>query len=48
MPLINCDVELKLKWAKYCVLSAADNENENDNANILFLLSKTQIYMFLL
>ena len=45
MPLINCNVELKLKWAKYCVLSAADNENENDNANTL---SKTQNYMFLL
>ena len=22
MPLINCKVELKLKWTKYCVLSA--------------------------
>ena len=23
IPLINCKVELKLKWTKYCVLSAA-------------------------
>ena len=27
MLLINCKVELKSKWAKYCVLSAAGNDN---------------------
>ena len=36
MPLINCKIELKLKWRKYCVLSAVnhhanDNDNNNDN-----------------
>ena len=34
MPLINCKIELKLKWTKYCVLSAAandDNGNDDDN-----------------
>ena len=31
MPLINCKVELKLKWTKYCVLSAAGNDNDNDS-----------------
>ena len=33
MPLINCKVELKLKWRKYCVLSAAGNKNWSDNDN---------------
>ena len=27
MPWINCKVELKLKWTKYCVLSAAGDDN---------------------
>ena len=33
MPLINCKVELKLKWKKCCVLSAVGNDNDNDNDN---------------
>ena len=52
MPLNNCKVELKLKSTKYCVLSAAGNDNINSNDDdddiiILFLLSKIQNYMFL-
>ena len=47
MPLINCKVELKLKWTKYCVLSAGAN-NENANSIVLSSLSKTQNDMFLL
>ena len=44
MPLINCILELKLKWTKYCVLSVANNENKiNEDANA----NKTQNYMFL-
>ena len=38
MPLINCKVELKLKWTKYCVLPVTGNKNDisnNDNANSL-------------
>ena len=31
MALINCKVELKLKWTNYCVLSAAGNNNVNGN-----------------
>ena len=27
MPLINCKVEFKLKWTKYCVLAAASTDN---------------------
>ena len=33
MPLINCKVELKFKWIKYCILSAASNDNTNTNPN---------------
>ena len=29
MPLINCKVELKLKWTKHCVLAATGNDNTN-------------------
>ena len=48
MILNNCKVELKLKWTKYCVLSAAGKDNESanaDNANRIILLSKTQLYV---
>ena len=44
MPLTNCKVELKLKWAKYSVLSAACNVMIMimiTMVTILFLLSKT-------
>ena len=30
MPLINCKVELKLKWTKHCVLFAAGADNANN------------------
>ena len=47
MPLINCEVELKLKWTKYCVLSAPGNGNEianADNANrIIFTIKDTKL-----
>ena len=33
MPLINCKVEIKFKWTKYYVLSAAGNDHDNDNDN---------------
>ena len=39
MPLINCKVELKLKWTKYCVLLAAGADKINDrDSNNLYLL----------
>ena len=46
MPLINCKVELKLKWTKYCVLSAASNDNVNniDSDNIIFTIKDTKLY----
>ena len=33
MQLINCKVELKFNWTKYCVLSAAGADDINDNVN---------------
>ena len=47
MSLINCKAELKLKWTKHFVLSAAGNDNvNNDDSNNIFLLSTTQNDMF--
>ena len=47
--LINCKLELKLKWTKYCVLSAAGNKNninEDANANnIVFTIKYTKLYV---
>ena len=46
MPLINCKVELKLKWTKYCVLSAvgAGNTDANPN-NIIFAIKDAKLYL---
>ena len=44
-------VELKLKWTKYCVLSAAGTKNDikdSNNANNINLAIKAQNYMLLL
>ena len=47
MPLINCKVELNLKWTKYCVLSVGGNENDiNEDAhanNIIFTIKDTTL-----
>ena len=48
MALINCKVELKIKWTEYWVLSATgnDNANDNDNANyIIFTIKDTNLYV---
>ena len=48
MPLINCKVELKLKWTKYCVFSTGGIENgvnDNDNANIIFTMKGTKLHV---
>ena len=46
MPLINCKVKLKLKWGKYCALSAfgADNTNASSN-NIIFTIKNTKLHV---
>ena len=43
MPLINCKVELKLKWTKHCVLFVPGNEIMMLTLIVLFLLSKITI-----
>ena len=46
--LINCQIELTLKWTKYCVLPANGNGNVNvnDNANdIIFTIKDTKLYV---
>ena len=46
MPLIHCKVELKLKCTKYCVLSAAGNDNANANLNnIAFTIKDTKLFV---
>ena len=45
--MINCKVELKLRWKKHCVLYVLGNENDNDNAesnNIIFTIKDTKLY----
>ena len=46
MPLINCKVELKLKWTKYLGLSGygADNANANSN-NIIFTIKNPKLFV---
>ena len=46
MPLINCNVELKLKWRKYCVLAAACGDNANANPNkVIFTIKNKKSYV---
>ena len=49
MLLINCKVESKLKWTRYCVFSAGATENyvnDNDNSNnILFAIKDTKLFV---
>ena len=48
MPMISCEVELKRKWRKHCVLATACVETNNAISNSIFLLLKAQHYMSLL
>ena len=46
--LINCKVELKLKWTRQCVLAAAvDNVNANDD-NINFIIRDRKLYVLVI
>ena len=49
MSLINCEVELKFKWTKYCDLSSAGNDNEIANAananRIIFTIKDTKLHV---
>ena len=46
MPLINCKVELKLKWTEHSVLASAGSENVNANSDIISTIKDTK-YMSL-
>ena len=38
--------ELKLKWTKYCLLSAAGADNNDANSNdIIFIIKGTKLYV---
>ena len=44
--LINCKIELKLKWTRYCVLSVADSDNDNANCTVVISTIKdTKLYV---
>ena len=46
MSLINFKVELKLKWTKSCVLSAAWNNNTNSSPdNVIFNIKNAKLYV---
>ena len=46
MPLINCKVELKLRWAKHCYLAPVSVENNNaDSSNIIFKIKNPRLYV---
>ena len=46
MPLINCKVELKLKWINQCVLSALGGDNADANFNnIIFTIKSTELFV---
>ena len=50
LSVINCKVELKLRWVKNSVLSILGNENDNTNAdsnNIIFTIKDTKLYVSL-
>ena len=45
IPLINCKVELKLKWSKDCILVSNGTDNINAVHYKPFLLPNTRNYM---
>ena len=46
MLLINCKVELKLRWIKHHVLAVAGVENDDTNSNnIIFTIKDKKIYV---
>ena len=44
IPLIDCRIELKLKWTKYCVLSADGVDNNDAYSNIICTIKDTKLY----
>ena len=42
--LINCKVELKLKWRKHCVLASAETENVGADSDIIFTIKDAKLH----
>ena len=43
--LINCKIELKLKWKKHCFIAVSVNGSTNDSPNkIIITISDTKLY----
>ena len=45
MPLINCRVELKLKWLKHCALAICGNDDDSHSNNIILAIEDTKFYV---
>ena len=46
MPSINCKVEVKLKWIKYCALASIGNNNHGANSNhTIFVINDAKLYV---
>ena len=46
MSLINCKIQLRLKWTKYCALSVTGADNKNTNSDNKFSTIKdTKLYV---
>ena len=49
MPLINCKVELKLRWAKDCGLASVGLENDGAvSNNIIFTIKDMKLYVLVI
>ena len=44
MPLINCKVQLKLKWTRQCILDAADIDKVNASDNNIICTILLSLY----
>ena len=48
MSLINCKIEIKLKWTKYYLLAVLGKENDNadvDSNNNIVTIKDTKLYL---
>ena len=46
MPLINCKIELSLKWTEICILTANPNSN-NDISKATFTITDAKLYVLI-
>ena len=49
MPLLYCEIELKLKLINYCFLAAGGADNANvDSNNVIFTIKDTKLYVLVI